>query len=297
MKRTFTLCTLSLFLLSTSAIFAQVSLLNEDLRWNMIFHGWGPTHSYTIKFEGDTLLNNQVFKKVYYSYDSLNLDWVFADLYIREDDQERVYTRDNYEESERLVFDFSVTVGQTIDWLSFEGCPVEVTDVQQIEYPDGVSRKTITLTYPDIFSGGTRTTQWIEGLGNNEVGPLYSGGGVICTTDWTRWLLCAYNDGEIFHGLEQSSCFVVDVDDLLLEEGIQVYPNPTSGKLQLDITATGLQMEQVSLYNAMGQNIAVALQYGPLTELDMTSLPEGIYYLKVAFDNGQFSMNKILKTQ
>lgn len=295
MKKTFTLCALALFLLSTSSIVAQVSILNEDLRWNMIFSGWGPTHSFTIKFEGDTILNNLTYKKVYYSYDSLNVDWVRDEHFIREDDQQRVYTQSMYGDDERLVFDFSVSVGETIEWLSFEGCPVVVTDIEQVLYPDGVSRKTITLSYPDIFSGGQLTTQWIEGVGNIEVGPLFSAG-PICSTDWEVWLLCAYNQGEIFYGLDASSCFVVDVDDLLIKEGVNVYPNPTNGMLRIDVQAAGLHVEQISLYNSIGQRMPVLHPEGQFDELDITDLPQGIYYLKVHFDSGQFSMAKVLKT-
>lgn len=296
MKRISTCLLLSLIFYASSSLFGQETILNEDLRWNMIFSGFGPTYSYTIKFEGDTILNNQAYKKVYYSYDSLNVDWVFADQYIREDDQQRVYTQNNYGDSERLIFDFSVTLGETIEWLSFENCQVEVTDVQQIEYPDGVSRKTITLSYPDIWSGGLITTQWIEGFGNNEVGPLYSAG-PICTTDWELWLLCAYNQGEIFFGLDAPSCFVVDVEDLLLEEGVNIYPNPTSGNLRLDVTAAELDIEQISLYNAMGQLMPMDYELGQSIELDVATLPKGVYYLKVTFDTGQFSINKVMKTE
>lgn len=67
--------------------------------------------------------------------------------------------------------------------------------------------------------------------------------------------------------------------------GAVVYPNPTRGNL--NINAEG--MTNVSLYNMMGQKVFEQDIESDEYELDMTSMPNGVYMLKVVSRNGEMT--------
>ena len=69
---------------------------------------------------------------------------------------------------------------------------------------------------------------------------------------------------------------------------VQAYPNPVSGLLHID----GDGLSQVELYNCAGQRVYVS---GPVTSIDMTACPAGIYYLKIVTDEGVSTVKKIVK--
>ncbi|WP_290838549.1 T9SS type A sorting domain-containing protein [Flavobacterium sp.] len=64
---------------------------------------------------------------------------------------------------------------------------------------------------------------------------------------------------------------------------VQLYPNPTSGKLQLSTT---IDVKKVSVYNTLGMVVG--------TELDLSNQASGVYFVEVTTDNGKF-VRKIVK--
>lgn len=69
---------------------------------------------------------------------------------------------------------------------------------------------------------------------------------------------------------------------------VKAYPNPVSGILHID----GDGLSQIELYNCAGQRVYVS---GPVTSIDMTACPAGIYYLKMVTDEGVSEVKKIVK--
>ena len=69
---------------------------------------------------------------------------------------------------------------------------------------------------------------------------------------------------------------------------VKAYPNPVSGLLHID----GDGLSQIELYNCAGQRVYVS---GPVTSIDMTACPAGIYYLKMVTDEGVSEVKKIVK--
>jgi PKD repeat protein len=71
--------------------------------------------------------------------------------------------------------------------------------------------------------------------------------------------------------------------------GIEVFPNPTSGKFNLDITSGSLAKISIKIYNVLGNIVFVENDVqlnGKLHKtIDISTLPKGIYHLKVEGDN------------
>lgn len=69
------------------------------------------------------------------------------------------------------------------------------------------------------------------------------------------------------------------------------YPNPTTGIL--NISAAG-QIEKVNIFNMMGQKVLSVTPKTNPSEINMSSLPKGVYIVK-AFVDGVLSTNKVIK--
>lgn len=60
-------------------------------------------------------------------------------------------------------------------------------------------------------------------------------------------------------------------------ENLVVYPNPVSGLL----TVKGSEMQQIEIYNLLGQQVKKETCHGSAVQLDVTSLAAGVYVLRV----------------
>jgi Secretion system C-terminal sorting domain len=73
----------------------------------------------------------------------------------------------------------------------------------------------------------------------------------------------------------------VGINDLILKQGsITVYPNPSSGKITISTPNKG----NLSILNLSGQELITHPITEPKTQLDITSLPSGVYFVRVTND-------------
>ena len=78
---------------------------------------------------------------------------------------------------------------------------------------------------------------------------------------------------------------VVDFD----ESFVKVYPNPTSGVLNID---SSIPVKYVQLLSLTGK---IVRKYKANTQLDISDLPHGFYVLKVQLENGKTEVKKLIK--
>jgi hypothetical protein len=62
---------------------------------------------------------------------------------------------------------------------------------------------------------------------------------------------------------------------------IKIYPNPTSGNLFIN---AGKSVERLSIINGFGSEVFHQENLGEMTQVSLSSLPSGLYYLKIAFE-------------
>jgi len=74
-------------------------------------------------------------------------------------------------------------------------------------------------------------------------------------------------------------------------ESIDVYPNPTNDKVIVRSGYKNMIISDISVYSTKGEKVATALNPGNLASIDVSSLPKGIYFIKVSSDT------KVLKTE
>jgi hypothetical protein len=86
--------------------------------------------------------------------------------------------------------------------------------------------------------------------------------------------------------------FYISIDDIMLDisqniedyglNNLNVFPNPASHSLYLSAAQNIVRSE---LYNMTGQQVFVSDEHGKSLTVDVAGLPNGIYLLKVIFDN------------
>lgn len=97
-------------------------------------------------------------------------------------------------------------------------------------------------------------------------------------------------------GCSVSECFdiknLIATEDVILAQLVHVYPNPVSNQLNIVID-NAVTFEQLSLLDVNGRVLLISDKY--LSQLDMTTLPAGTYYIKITDNKGSFCIKKVLK--
>ncbi len=78
--------------------------------------------------------------------------------------------------------------------------------------------------------------------------------------------------------------------------GINVYPNPSSGRITIDLGGDDIVTEnlRIEIYNVIGKPVLKSLSDGQKTDLDISLLPKGIYFVKI-YDGNSVHTSKILR--
>ena len=138
------------------------------------------------------------------------------------------------------------------------------------------------------------------------------GNGVFTETTNTVFESFAYNQGVGLHSADFDNDGYPDLyfsnyqetDDILffseaalslvensLKTSLDIYPNPTSGKVQIEISKE-VHVESMELYNVLGVRIMNFENFQ--TELDLKEFSSGFYILKIISDSGTVS-KRIIK--
>lgn len=96
------------------------------------------------------------------------------------------------------------------------------------------------------------------------------------------------------NGCTNSAVVTIHVADVMTsvqdisKANIQIFPNPTTGFLQLE----NVDANEVTVFDNFGKAVMTVQQLG--TSMDISALPTGFYILKIATDDGVFSA-KVIK--
>ena len=169
--------------------------------WNVMEHNMGGVDDSETTWRhylaNDTIINGQTYTSVNY-YWTLEESKVYKIAHVRFSEDKKVYAL--MDDTEYLVYDFSVQVGDTIETIvgAFYGSMLQQLLVHQIDIDEETNRKTIIL-FPickcdeDLYCLSDLPIIWIEGVGTTDgflmgYPPCDWVGGIGCN------LLCAYKD-------------------------------------------------------------------------------------------------------
>ena len=77
-----------------------------------------------------------------------------------------------------------------------------------------------------------------------------------------------------------------------LKNNVVLYPNPTTGTFHIK-TPDNSQISQVKIYDLLGKEMSFSTQNN--SELDLSSLNDGIYLVKVYTDNSIYTSKIVVK--
>jgi len=88
----------------------------------------------------------------------------------------------------------------------------------------------------------------------------------------------------------ETACGVWMEENKLSENHVNIYPNPTHGKITIEYTSNG----HFSILNLSGQELITRQITEPRTQIDISRLPGGVYVVKLVGEKG-VQIGKIMK--
>jgi spore coat protein CotH len=82
------------------------------------------------------------------------------------------------------------------------------------------------------------------------------------------------------------------VKKLIDNQDIAIYPNPTSGKIHIVLSENAMRCQIIDLIGNVLSETAIS---SPRFDLDLSSLPSGMYLVKVQFEDGRMAFRKVVK--
>jgi Secretion system C-terminal sorting domain len=188
---------------------------------------------------------------------------------------------------EFLVYDFTVSVGDTIDSVYFEvyGAPQGYLEQTIITSIDSIL---IFGEYRKRMHDSFGAVQWIEGIGNT-LGLLISGVGI---SNWCQDLNCMSDNDSILWPFEGIGTCQLDLGIDLINFNFQVFPNPSSdGIFNIDFTSTSNDLN-FKIITPNGQ----VVQEGKLksNQIDIGT-KSGIFFIQVSNGKGVLTRRIIVE--
>lgn len=261
-------------------------LVELNNQWNIVANeGFSPNiSSYSVKIGEDTIVDNKLYNKIYYSNDSLNTYWNFENNYLREDSTKKVFYK-NGSSSEIVLYDFNLEINDTF-YIS-EFCVQIVNEIDTIELNNGELRKRIKLGILDNPNWGQE--YWIEGIGSN-FGLISHF--ALCVTDNAEGLLCFYSNDELLYPEAPISCFVTGNEELIIDN-IKIYPNPIKNYVIIEDQKSILI--NYFLSDSMGRIIISGDLINIKNRIEIGDLQNGYYNLILNTRDGDSYSTKIIK--
>lgn len=288
------LALLVLFIASSVLAQTHVPLFNEPTRiWTSTYSGTVDAYcsdTWTTSFwlSGDSIINDTTYQRVasrgiyfqgyinapqYACTTSYFFDGVHR--FVREFDR-KVYARYG-STPERLIYDFTVEVGDTIpipsnmDGFQYQGV---VTTIDSIEV-NGTYRKRFII--PEIPGYGTGVACVIEGIGGCR-GLFQELYGQMGLSHFTL-LDCVMEQGSSIYGEDECNLYTT-VAGGLSTRSIIVAPNPSPGHFYISGMA---QRSVLEIFDAQGR--LIMRPNGDL--IDLSGKPSGLYLLRIRTPQGQ----------
>ena len=90
-----------------------------------------------------------------------------------------------------------------------------------------------------------------------------------------------------------NGCMISGINDMLHENLISVYPNPTDGKMNFKI-AMNIKVKEISIQDILGEEIFSTQNIqNNIFSIDLSSFSKGVYFAIIDTDKGR-SVKKIL---
>jgi hypothetical protein len=269
-------------------------LVDTNKVWHQLISVWAGSMNWDLqlwlyKINDDSVYQSKNYKILWSKQDTNSQAWLVEGL-IREDSTHKVYFKSNLNATEKLYYDFGMSVGDSIELPLQPGSYSKLDSIVQTPFGNGFRNKF-------VFYGDYDT--WIEGMGSIEglLFPFtiaYVGGGfqLLCywENDTLKYIDNYFNDCYFGNGPYNG------ISDLVKNE-ITLSPNPTTSSITLRLP----QLEgdaEVWVFNSLGEQViklkvckAVTsdeLRVTSEVKIDVAKLQPGLYFVKTNNFSGKF---------
>ncbi len=142
-------------------------------------------------------------------------------------------------------------------------------------------------------------SETLYGLERTKDGGYIASGGVLNQPKSKAWVIKTDSMGCVSAGcgslINGTYTATTDVQEFsLANASFKVYPNPVISNLTVELNTPVLDNYELQLVNYLGEVILQTTLQQPKTELDVSYLPKGIYFVKL-FKNGEQKVFKVVK--
>lgn len=294
-------------LVFTTRTFSQDyrKLVDSSNKWNYLdqvftTNGIGEAKTNSLFITNDTIIGNILYKKLMSKIIRQTDTTIVFAAGIREDTiNQLVYVNDTYN-PEKLIYSFNHTIGDTIsnDTTSFgDGCIIRfVKSIGTYDF-NGFSGKKIEIcdtlyriNMPQFPPQELTTDFWYEGIGSFiSVFNLYYIGNLPAENPE---LLCYWNSGNLIYQSPQWTvcvyAIITAVDDNLIIPDLKIYPNPTTGRLNIFTTT---EIKEICVIDMYGKSVFCS----PSKNIDISNLTNGIYFLRIMTQSNEIIFRRVIK--
>ena len=235
----------------------------------------------------DTTISHKKIKVIVKTNTLYDKDTEVSHEYIY-DENDKVYWWNKSQQNFTILYDFAAEIGD--EWqieVGENSITIHVDDVGTVDYNGQLFRALTVSDTDDIFSGtivcgiGHLTSffpeKLLENKGNFDVD------GIRCY--WDEGALI-YHEGNLDCD-EIYSQWHLGVDEIVTDNGLNVYPNPTNGIIYVLSDNYG----EYRITNLMGQTMIIGTIDCENQQIDISSLSEGIYFITI--DNATMKFMKM----
>jgi hypothetical protein len=242
------------------------------------------------KFEGDTLINSQSYKKTFYSYNIDGPYHMLSSLFREENNI--VYEISVFNHDESISYDFNLKKGdfyyQPWDQESFDH--PYVVDSVVVRNILGTDRKHWYFSVAESEGDGYIAEIWIEGIGSL-TGPLTPIGWDLVGE--IEELICVHEgDVQIYQNPNFSGCEVNSNSVTVLEKNKQLININLSGEGMLHIKLQNEKVGEIQIYSLEGKQLLNQKITNNETELCVPSNGILLYYFVT--EKGEIQTGKVL---
>ena len=257
-------------------------LVIEGNSWSVVNWSWGWAWTDYYFLQGDTVINDTAYKKLYFTADSTLQNDVNYFCGLREDTLSgEVYFNYPYL-GDCLLYRFGMDIEETavVTSLACESIIMTVADIDTITDLMGIERRRMRMEgWFDSY-----VEYWIEGIGST-LG-LLTAGNTYCVADFNQDLLCFNKLGQlIYMNPMYTECHVTMINLRELEaekNAVKICPNPVTTTSKILINEK-IRVERMEIYNSRGLLIS---EHDPaILKISRGGLEPGLYVLKVITKN------------
>lgn len=128
------------------------------------------------------------------------------------------------------------------------------------------------------------------------LGMIISSASLIAQSDSITEIKFTYDDAgnrterEIIYysgGLKSAQVVPVEEEDIDLEKGLNVYPNPASHSLFVTLNKEAMEEDykMIIVFDNLGKQVIQTQVYQEINQIDISSLTNGTYILKLIYGN------------